>query len=139
MKNKSGFSLIEILIYTGIIAMVGTFFGGILVSVTNIQNKQTAGGEVNQQLSFVLNNIQRIIRESSVIDMESGVVTDNLVLRMEDPVKDKTLIYFSDGQIFLKEGEASPVPLTSSLVKVDSLSFYKISSYPGHDSVQIDI
>ena len=51
LQNKKDFPL-EILIYTGLIAIVGTLLSGILISVTQLGNQQSASTEVNQQLNF---------------------------------------------------------------------------------------
>jgi len=83
-----GFSLIEILIYTAIIGIVGSLFSGILVSVVRIQNRQNSVTEVNQQLNFVMSNIQRLVRDSGLIEIDAGSATGTLKLRMRDPAKD---------------------------------------------------
>ncbi|MBI3045933.1 MAG: type II secretion system protein [Candidatus Harrisonbacteria bacterium] len=134
-----GFSLLEVLIYTAIIGIVGSLFSGILLSVTRIQNQQNAAAEVNQQLNFVINNIQRLIRESSYIDIAAGAVTSTLTLKMRDSAKDPTIITVANGKVTLQQGGASPLELTTSAVTVDKLAFLKITNYPGHDSVQIDV
>lgn len=136
---RHGFSLLEILIYTAIIGIVGSFFSGILLSVTRIQNQQNASTEVNQQLNFVISNIQRVIRESSYVDITAGTVATTLTLKMPDPAKDPTVIKITSGKVTLQQGGSSLIDLTTSAVTVDKLAFLKITNYPGHDSVQIDV
>jgi len=138
-KNNKGVSLVEVLIYTGLIAVTSTLVGGILVSVLKIQGQQGATTEVNQQLNFVMQNIQRFTRDSSLIELDSGVATSTLILRMEDSVDDPTLIYRSGDFIYLKQGSENPQALTNDRVKADGLEFYKTSSYPGHDSLQVNL
>ncbi|GEM_PF-3492330 len=137
-KYRRGFSLAEILIYTGIVAVVGTLFGGVLLNVTKVQNRQSSSGEVNTQLQFVLQNINRYIKNSSNIDIDNNVSTSTLVLRMQDQTKDPTLIYTQNQKVYIQEGTDSPTPLTTDAVLADTLTFYKISSSAGHDSVQVD-
>lgn len=136
---RRGFSLLEILIYTAIIGIVGSLFGGILVSVTRIQNQQGASTEVNQQLNFVVSSVQRVIRESSYVDIATGTATTTLTLKMQNPAKDPTVIKIANGKITLQQGGSSPLELTTSAVTVDKLIFLKITNYPGHDSVQVDV
>ncbi|MDE2001480.1 MAG: tail fiber protein [Patescibacteria group bacterium] len=138
-RLSAGFTLIEVLIYTAILAMIGTLFGGILLNTTQFQTKQTASSEVNQQLDFALQQIQRLVRDSSVIDIDAGSATTTLTLRMQDPVKDPTTIYVANNAVTVKEGTANPLPITSSSVIADTLEFTKISSYPGHDSVSVNL
>ena len=140
LQNKKGFSLLEILIYTGLIAIVGTLLSGILISVMQLGNQQSASTEVNQQLNFVLQTIQRLVRDSSLVDMPSATATSSLVLRMKTPSEDPTRIYISNNKVYLQQGAGgTPAPLTNDQVLVNNLNFVKISAYPGHDSVQVDL
>ena len=140
MKNKKGFSLLEILIYTGLIALTGMLLSGILISVTRISNQQNASTEVNQQLNFVMQNIQRLVRDSSSIEIPSGTATTSLKLRMKTASEDPTLIYISNNAVYLSQGSGGIAsPLTNNQVTADNMAFLKISTYPGHDSVQIDL
>lgn len=131
--------MIEIMIYSTLIAIVGSVFGGILLSVTKVQNRQTASTEVNQQVNFILQNVQRLIRESSAIDIPAASPISTLTLRMKESAQDPTLIYLSNNAAYLKSGASAPIALSSASVKIDNLSFTKISTFPGHDSVQVDL
>lgn len=140
LKNQKGFSLLEILIYTGLIALTGMLLSGILISVTRISNQQNASTEVNQQLNFVMQNIQRLVRNSSSIDIPAGTATTSLKLRMKAASEDPTLIFISGGAVYLSQGTGGTAsPLTNNQVVADNMRFIKISAYPGHDSVQIDL
>lgn len=137
--SKNGFSLAEILIYTGILAIVGTLFSGILITVTKVQNRQTASNEVNSQLNFILQTIQRLVRDSSLIEITAGSPAASLKLRMQDPIKDPTIISLSGKKALIQEGSSDPTSLTTDSVNVDLLQFIKFSNYPGHDTVQVDL
>ena len=140
IQNKKGCSLLEILIYTGLIAMVGTLLSGILISVTQLGNQQSASSEVNQQLNFVLQTVQRLVRDSSLVDIPSGTATSSLVLRMKIPSEDPTKIYLSGNKIYLQQGTGgTPSPLIDDQILANNITFVKISAYPGHDSVQVDL
>lgn len=129
----------EVLIYTAIIGITTSAFTSIVLVVTRIHNQQNSAIEVNSQLNFVLSTVQRLVRESSYIDIATGTPVSALRLRARDSLRDPTLISISNGKISLQEGASSPVYLTSDAVVANNLSFLKISSYPGHDNVQIDI
>ena len=139
MKKIKGFSLVEILIYTAIIGIVGTLFSNILIIVTRVQNQQTSSIEVNQQMNFALSTIQRLIRESSAIEITAGTPASTLKLRVKDFAKDPTNITLSSGKIVLQQGGGAAFNLTTDSVVVSQLSFLKITTYPGRDTVQIDI
>ena len=134
-----GFTLFEILLYVGIFAVVASLFTGILLVVTRIQSSQSALLEVNGQLNFAMQTIQRLVRSSSNIEVEAGKSLTNIRLRMANPVKDPTVILVSNNAVEIKEGSAASSTLTTSSVVANSLQFVKYVNYPGHDSVQIDL
>lgn len=137
--NRKGFSLLEVIVYTAIIGVVGTLMTGILVSLLKIQNKQVATTEVHQQTNFVILNIQRLVRESRSINMTAGVQGGTLTLVMTDSTKNPTLIYKSGTRVYMKEGTSPEVPLTSNDVTIEDLQFTKLSAATGYDSVQFTI
>src|SRR3989344_9477320 len=107
--QSAGFTLTEILVYTTLIGIVGSLFGGILITVTKIQQQQGSVGEVNQQLQFVMSALQRLISSASVVDIQAGTSVSTLNLRMQDPTKDPTVITVTDQMITLQEGTSEPV------------------------------
>src|SRR3989344_3461223 len=144
--SKKAFSLIELLIYVSIFAVVAGLMTSILVTILKVSQKESASIETSEQLSFVMQTVSRLIRESSNIETASA---DSLKLRMKDSAKDPTCLYRENQIIKLAEGPDSPnnndncTPtasnLTSSKVIADKLEFSKITNYPGHDVVSIDI
>src|SRR3990172_4395735 len=143
---KKAFSLIELLIYVSIFAVVAGLMTSILVTILKVSQKESASIETSEQLSFVMQTVSRLIRESSNIETASA---DSLKLRMKDSAKDPTCLYRENQIIKLAEGPDSPnnndncTPtasnLTSNKVIADKLEFSKITNYPGHDVVSIDI
>lgn len=138
-KTKRGFTLVEILIYTGILGVTASILTGVLLNATKIKSKQTATIEVNNQLNFALQNIQRSIEDSSNIDIQNGVSTSTLTLKFKNELQNPTTFYVSDGILYKKEGASTAQPVTDSKVVVDAVNFLKVSGYSGHDSVQIDL
>ncbi len=139
MKNKKeqGFSLIELLVYIAIFAASSVFLVGMLIVFTQINLRQKSVNEVNDQVSFVNNTIQRVVRDSSLISMSSGVSTSTVTLRMASSSLDPTLIYLEDDTIYLKEGELTPIPLTDSNVAVDDFEAVKYSNPGSYSSLQL--
>jgi prepilin-type N-terminal cleavage/methylation domain-containing protein len=146
--NSKGFTLIEIIITTAVMAIIGGLMTGIFYTVTSVNQRETAAGEVTSQLNFVTQTIQRLVRESSNIEIEAGTSTTTLKLRMADAAKDPTCITFASSSIRLAQGPdatnaelctSNATDLTNSKVVVDSLNFKKFTQYPGHDTVSFDI
>ena len=147
-KTISGFSLIELLVYVGILIVVVGFIVGIFVTTTKIGNKEISSSEVVSQINYVSQTIQRLAKESSVIDIPAGINTSTLKLRTSASSTDPTCIYLSTGTIKIAQGAfpsgsenctSTSTDLTSSKVVVDNLIFTKLTSYPGHDSVAFQI
>ena len=126
-----------------------------------VQQKESSSTEVTQQLNFVMQTIQRLVKESSAIivnststdfsnDATTGTSQARLVLRMKDsganPTTDKDPIVIwkdsSTNVIKMSEGIGSNQKisdLTNNRVIADKLEFMKLVQYPGHDTVSIDM
>jgi len=165
--NKKGFSLIEIIIYLGIISIIAITFFRILGVSTRIQVSQVAANEVANQINFVMQTIQRLVRESSavIVSDNNGVISPDrcidasdasndeslllgadqpcLKLRMKDSARDPLFIWKDEetGSIKIKEGTNQESDLTTGKV-LDSnnkLVFRKYTNYPGHDTIEITL
>ena len=146
LSSKKGFSLIELLIYVGILAVSAGILTGVLQTVVQTQVEESAQNEVSGQLNFTIQTIQRLVRESSYIDLTPGSATSTLRLKMQDsddnidPTTDYyTLVYLQDGMVFVEEEPGTAQSITGENVTVDSLSFTKFTQYPARDIVQIDV
>ncbi|PIR44377.1 hypothetical protein COV23_00170 [Candidatus Wolfebacteria bacterium CG10_big_fil_rev_8_21_14_0_10_31_9] len=150
-KNQKAFTLVELMLYLGIFVIIGGLFFGVLTQIVRINSQETSGNEVTNQLNFTMQAINRLVKSSSNIEISAGSPTSTLKLRLTSSVSDPTCIYLSDNSILLAEGPDTLNPqncttdinkiksLTTSKVIVDSLSFKKLTFYPGHDQVLVDI
>lgn len=137
MSNKA-FTLVELLLYVAIFLVVAGLLVGVLTRVLDISNREISGGEVSSQMNLTMQTVNRLVRESSNIEIATSTATTTLKLRMKDPDKDPTYISLSGQKIILTQG-ASSSDLTTSKVKVDVLTFKKLTFYPGHDQVEINM
>ncbi|MFA6407169.1 MAG: type II secretion system protein [Candidatus Paceibacterota bacterium] len=143
-KEESGFTLIEILIYAVIFSVSAVFLVNILTSITQTQVRQTSINEVNQQVSFVGNTIQRFVREASLIQNDVGVASSTLLLRMASSSIDQTLIFVdaSSTAIYLKQinidGTSTTIPLTDDKVTIGNFSITKYEVPGGSAVAQVD-
>jgi competence protein ComGC len=141
-KNREGFSLMELLIFTAIFALVIISFIVILVTVTNVQGRQSGASEVGQQGEFLIQQLQYYIESAHLVDMTQDVASTTLTLRESTSSLDPTTFTLSGGTLEVQQGAASlPAPLSSSKVNISSVSFtrhynYNSASAPyGYDSV----
>lgn len=137
--SRKGFSLIELLVYVAIFVMSSVFLVSMFIIFTRIHVRQSSLNEVNSQVSFVNDVIQRLVRSSSVIGTAAGAATSTLTLRMASSTVDPTLVYFEGGVIYLREGEDEPIALTSSPLAVDDFSVTKYENEGGYSFVRFDL
>jgi type II secretory pathway pseudopilin PulG len=137
IKKKDGFSLIELVVYIGIFAAASVFMVGILIIFTRINLRQTAINEVNDQVYFVNSTVQRLVKDSSFIDMTAGSATSTLNLRMASSTLSPTKVYLENGIVYLKEGDFSPITLTDTNVTVNDFQVTKYENPGGHSLVRV--
>ncbi|KKS81277.1 MAG: hypothetical protein UV58_C0024G0001, partial [Candidatus Wolfebacteria bacterium GW2011_GWC1_43_10] len=140
LSKNNGFSLVELLIYMGILGAVSGILVGVLTTVTKTQIEESVQTEISGQLNFTMQTIQRLVKNSSLVDADAGTTSSTITLRTQATSTDPTTIYLSSGRIYVKEGAVgTPQSITSDKVTVDSLEFKKLTQYPGKDIVQIDL
>jgi type II secretory pathway pseudopilin PulG len=158
--SKKGFTLVEFLIYTAVFTISAGLLVGILTTTTRIFTQESAGVEVASELNFAMQTIQRLVGESSAIIVNNDGNNDNdatpigqpynyLVLRMKDSAggstdRDPIVIWKDVATQSIKMQQGRPpnqttASITTEKVLTDTLTFKKITSYPGHDTVQIEI
>lgn len=140
-SKQNGFTLIEILVYIAVFAIVAGLLIGILSTATRVQNRETAAAEITQQLEFVLQNIQRYVRESSNIDIPTGSATSTLKLRTNNSSTDPILIFTdaSNTAIYIQQGTGASTTLTSNRVLIGNFSVTKYENPSGHATIQLDM
>ena len=157
-----GFTLVELLLYVALFAVVAGLLVGITTVATRIESREVSSIEVGAQLSFVMHTIERLVRESSAAMVNSDANTSNdtapygesypyLVLRTKDstgnPSDRDPIVIWKDpatGAIKLQQGTGaneSTNDLTTARVQnsLNALSFVKYANYPGGDVVQITL
>ncbi len=139
MNHKEGFSLVELLIYIALFAVISLFLVGILTTFTRIQVRQSAANEINNQISFVSSVVKEMVQNSSLVYLQDGVTTSTLDLRMASSSVDPTLIYASGTAIYLQQGNAAPVALTNSNVTVNNFSVTPYKNPGGSTVVQTNL
>lgn len=140
-SGRAGFTLIEVLIYAAVFAVSAVFLVQILTTVTRTQLKQASANEVNAQVSFVAETIQRLVRESALVENDAGSATTTLRLRTTASSTDPTLVYVdaSSTAIYLQQGSSSAVPLTDDRVTVGNFSITKFENAGALSVVQVDL
>lgn len=133
MKSQKGFTLIELVIYMGLMAIVIGLFAGILVTIVRIQTQQTSSRQVASELNFVMNTITRDIRDGTTVEPHGNWIA--IVTPSSSP--DAMIIDISGGRVRKQENSSAPFSaLTTDRVVADTLSFTELSS-GGIKAVQV--
>ncbi|MDP1688979.1 MAG: tail fiber domain-containing protein [bacterium] len=146
-KINNGFTLLEAILYTGIVVIVAGLAVGTLLTTLRIQNESTSAREVSEQARFILERISRDVRDSSIIDISTSTPSPKLVLRFASSSRDYVVYYASGTNMYMDTGSstlygigtASTSLLTTDKVSVVSstVSFIRIFNPPSKDAVQV--
>lgn len=126
IKNKKGFTLIETLIYVGIISLLASVFISFGILVYELRAKSEAIGEININGKSALSLISEKIRSAESISSPGiGATSTVLILNMPDSsVSSITLI---DNVLILTEG-GRQLNITNTNVIISNLEFLYIFS-----------
>lgn len=140
MIKQKGFTLIEALIYFGILAILLLAVGVILFQVLLSKSKAETIQEVSQNARAITERISDRVRNAQSISSPSiGQTASTLTLAMTDSSKNPTVFDVSSGLMRIKEGAATAQGITSGQVKVTSISFTNVSYTGTAGSVRIAI
>ncbi len=137
-KSNQAFTLVEIMIYSAILVVVSTLLISILTVVTRIAGTENASSEIVNQGNFIIQTIQRLVRESSSLEVSSDFKTLSIYLPSYtiNPVR----IVFDSINKKLNLTDASGVSvLNTSKISIDSLVFKKLSNAGALDIVGVDL
>jgi len=121
-SGQSAFTLIEFLIYSGIVVFVVLTLTLAGMGVLHARVQVISMEEVHKNATLSLEKTSYLIRHAKGVESAAG---DELVLDMPSPVERPTTIYFDSEEeaIMIERGEEEPQRLTSSSVEIDYLDF----------------
>lgn len=136
-----GFTLIELIIYAGIVAFILTVASTFAWQIIQGNIKLGALREVEQNANLAMEKIVTSIKNASKIvkPEEGGDETDFLYLTMQDLDRTLTKFKISNDKITIQVGEAKPYPLTTDLVKITNLKFINLSGEDSPGTVRIEM
>lgn len=141
---KKGFSLIEVIIYTAILAIIFILVVNSLSIVIKAFNQGRLAIKINNSTETAMERMIREIRfandidASSVLDSHPGhLVLNTFELGTENPTTAE--FYIDSGKLMIKEGAASAIQLTSSDLTVTNLVFRQITASSTSEAVKIEM
>lgn len=141
--SKKGFTLIEAIIYIGIIGLFLATMVRFVFSIGGIKNKVYAQQEVQANTRIALETISQRIKSAdginfgfSTFDTDPGVLSLSTTSVAADPM----VISLSqdDGVLQLSEGVGSPVNVTSNEVKVTNLVFTNLTATSTKPHIRVE-
>lgn len=141
IKTTNGFTLIETIIYMGIIGAVLSSFMGFGTTLSGLRNRAMAMEEVQASTYFTMDLIARKIRQAKSVDAPAKGSASN-VLRLVMPDINSTIVTFAtntDGILEMTEGAGDGIAIASRLIEFTDLSFTNLGEGSGKDSVKIEM
>jgi len=130
IKNKkSGFTLIEFLLYFSIAAITIFVISIFLTTLLQFRTKNQTIAEVEQEGIQVMQIVTQTARNAKAINSPtSGNSAPSISLNMADTNKNPTLFDLFSDVIRITEGANQPIPLTSSgRIIASNLTFQNLS------------
>lgn len=138
MRTSRGFTLIELVLYVAIVAIV---LGGLVQlawAITGSATKSATQEEVASQARYVSERIKAEIRNANGINTGTSTFDTNLAITPTAQLSlsvaapnDPTLITVASGKAMLKQGTATAVSLNSDRSTVTDLTFSNYTSGDG--------
>lgn len=139
---KKSFTLIELLIYAGILILFLTFSILFFWDIIFGNIKESAYREVQQNARFSMTKIGHEIKKAkSIISPSAGSTSTSLSLEMVNPDFNPTVFDLSEGKLRITQGGNPPIFLTTDRVVITNLVFTNLSysGTPGTIRIEIEI
>lgn len=119
--SQGGFSLLELLIYTAVLAVMATVIVNVFLGITMGRGQFAAESEVNSNLRFAIEKINQDIRAASTVSMPAfpgGTTSSNLVMITSDG----QVTYCISGNKLRRQVGVNPCDSSSPVVTSDKVN-----------------
>ena len=146
-EGERGFSLIEAIVYVGLLSIIVSVSIYFIINIFSTFNKLFAQKEVLTNTQYSLDTITEEIKFAKNIYAPTSVFNqDNGQLSIETiqtpPTGESTTFtdfYLDNGRIYEKKEGQTAIPLTSNQVKINKLNFRYLNPANAPEGVQIFI
>ena len=138
MKKVKSFTLVEMILYIGLVSIFVVSLASFLSFFTQAKNKSSTIEEVNQQAVFISSYIEQLIRDSDSISLPAkttSAATTTLV-STKFPTRSPIVISLSGGKLLVSEAGAGGVQISSDKVTISNLSFTNLSQSSTNGNLQ---
>lgn len=136
MKYNKGFSLVELLIYIGLLTILMTILTRMFTSITDVQLSSEATGAVEEDGRYIYTRFAYDVgRASSVVTPASlGSQSSTLTILIDGVANTYSL---SSGNLMLANGQGAQ-QLNSVGSTISNLTFERLGNVNGKDSIQVN-
>ncbi|TSC64429.1 MAG: Uncharacterized protein G01um1014106_124 [Parcubacteria group bacterium Gr01-1014_106] len=142
MNRSAGFTLVEFLVYLGIVSVSLTLVTTLASALVQTEARGGVRETVDASASRVLTQIAESMRAATAIntaDSIFGVSPGRLSLTMRDPLRSPTLFTVSAGRVEVSEGGGAPTPLTAETVDVTGFHLTRLNPANAKEGIQITL
>jgi len=124
LNQKNGFSLVEAILYIGLLVLIFVFLLAIYQEGVFISQKISQKIDNVENAQFALNKMVWYLQNSQSINApQTGSASNTLSLNLADSAQNPIIFYSENNKLKIKIGTALPLDLTNNQLKVDNLSF----------------
>lgn len=135
---EGGTTLIEMILYIGIVSVLLIGVGAVSMSATEVKSKTRAISDVFSSATGVMGTILRLVGGGdAVVSPVPGTSSSTLTIRSTTPGAPLSSIYASDGALFLAVGADTPVRLHSEEVRVENLMFTSVGNLSTSTAIHV--
>ena len=130
-RFERGATLLEFIIYIGVISLVLTTATLFAMEMLHAQSKARALSEVVRNARFAASRLEIEIREAADVNVGASVFdTDpgTLSLATSTPATDPTIFAVSAGALTIKQGTGAAMPLTNAQVEVQEFTVENVGT-----------
>jgi len=137
-NKKPGFTLMEVILYLALIAIVVTVFSSLLYLIMSSKVKAQTIREVEFQGQLIIDNIDKSIKNSfSVNSPLPGNTQASLSLNTYQVVNNPTIYSLSSNQVNVQEASNPAISLNTSEYPVTNLTFTNVANTDSPDIIKI--
>jgi len=127
-KTKSGFTLVETMLYIGLTLIMITLLSGIGFNIQDTKAKAQALNEVSYNAALLQETIDRVLEKAVSVNVPTLQATSaTLSLSMASTTLDPTVFREVDGRLTLKQGVGATTTLSTESVRIENLLFTNTS------------
>ncbi len=140
--SKSGFTLVELLLYFTILAVVITIISSFAFEINSGRMKVAHNLEIQENGRFVLQRLSQEIKEAKSIDLTKSTLNTNpgkLALTKYNAADTPTIFEIRNNALTIMQGTKGPYALTSNEVIIDNLTFQSLDILKSPENIKITL